>query len=93
MAAKRIESAVDWFSRRMKRTLLLPKNLKKGGWDTCYFSFLLRRLKEEVAEVEEVLSILPPSNPDRVIRECTDVANIAMMIADKINQNEEGNSD
>lgn len=62
---------VDWFADQMERVLQAHDD--KGHWSNCPIEYLLRRLREEVAELE--------ANPSD-IDEAIDVANFAMMIAD-----------
>ena len=83
-----------WFSEIMETKL--KKNDNKGGWDNCEIDWLISRLKEEVKEIEDAWLIkkndfgrsagegflLCPSSED-IQNECADVANFAMMIADK----------
>ena len=56
----------------------LKENDHKGGWLTCSFEYLIRRLREEVNELDTAL--YEEGDP---IMEAADVANFAMMIADK----------
>lgn len=72
---------VRWFARKMEETL--KENDYKGGWQQCSYEFLIQRLIEELRELE----LTDNNNHDEVIRECTDVANFAMMIADKSRRN------
>lgn len=84
-----IRKELQWFSQEMETKL--KKNDHKGGWDKSTISWLLGRLKDEVKELEEVLNEEPETNTEqlskmqRTIAECADVANFAMMIADKTN--------
>lgn len=72
---------VEWFAEQMEKTL--QRNDRKGGWDECDYEYLIQRLEEEVEELREL-----EGNPDvkgnDIIRECTDIANFAMMIADQV---------
>lgn len=68
---------------------VLEKNDHKGGWGRCDFRYLLKRLREEIAELEDVyFNPLPVAydqkkyNRQTITKECIDVANFAMMIAD-----------
>ena len=58
----------------------LKENDHKGGWLTCSFEYLVRRLREEVDELDTALNWDSSDDP---IAEAADVANFAMMIADK----------
>ncbi len=75
----------------------LKDNDYKGGWASCESSELLRMLKEEVYELEEILNkkewsrhgrsagenvSLTDVSGEAIAKECADVANFAMMIAD-----------
>ena len=73
-----IRPSLQWFAARIENELC--ENDHKGGWKKCTHSWLLSRLKEEVAELEEALQ--KPDNQEHVISEAADVAAFAMMIAD-----------
>lgn len=85
---ERFEQQLDWFKARMAEKL--HENNAKGGWDQLtfprLFQFLLDELNElhwelirlEMIEVQEIA--------EEIIRECADVANFAMMIADNANR-------
>lgn len=64
---------------------ILRKNDDKGGWDRCDMGYLLARLKEETAELEEALrkgvNLSTPMNR-KIRKEACDVANFCMMIFD-----------
>lgn len=66
----------------------LKVNSHKGGWSQADTRDLLRRLKEEVSELEaELASVSGPISPYKattITRECADVANFAMMIASSV---------
>lgn len=74
-----LRAVVQEFAYRMEDTL--KKNDYKGGWQGTAPLELLRLLKYEVAELEETLH---KSSRHSVLKESTDVANIAMFIADNI---------
>lgn len=69
---------VIWFSKVMERKL--RRNDHKGGWDTNHLSELYARLQEESEELRDALS---EYDLDGIIDECSDVANFAMMLADR----------
>ena len=79
-------NAVLWFAQRME--LVLRAHDHKGGWKTCTMKYLTDRLREEQVELEWALSGLGPSptvdNVAKIVREATDVANFAMMIAGNV---------
>lgn len=54
-------------------------NVHKSRWIDESPDWLLERLRAEVGELEDAISL---GNPDEVLEECADVANFAMMIAD-----------
>ncbi|WP_407310556.1 hypothetical protein [Desulfosporosinus sp. SB140] len=72
---------VKWFAGEMKKTL--QENDHKGGWDNCSLWYLIGRLREETIELEEVLhrTRFDKTKLTEAIKEATDVANFAMMIA------------
>jgi len=74
----RMRAEVERFADVMEERL--KENDHKGGWLTCSSEYLLRRLREEVDELETALT--EDSNDD-LIAEAADIANFAMMIADK----------
>lgn len=61
----------------------LAENRHKGdrdGWLKCDPWALFKRIKDEVTELERDLEHC--CHPDSVARECADIANFAMMVAD-----------
>lgn len=77
--------AIRGFATFMEETLQKHDG-EKGprGWIThpdCTVSWLLDRLQEEVTELSEAYC---DCDPGKVQKECADVANFAMMIADRI---------
>jgi NTP pyrophosphatase (non-canonical NTP hydrolase) len=77
-----IRQELSWFSEQMEMTL--KENDHKGGWgsEQCSLDYLIERLKEEVNELI-VATDSGKAGVENVIRECADVANFAMMIADR----------
>lgn len=71
-------------SKRWRRRMLsmLTINEHKPGWRDDDPMDLLRHLYEEVQELERALADMNQHNVGKVVREATDVANLAMMIAD-----------
>ncbi len=67
---------VKLFAEQME--IALQRNDHKGGWDNCSFEYLFTRLIEEVGEISQAAR-----NGDPITKECADVANFAMMIADR----------
>ena len=77
------EEEVKWFSEQMLAKL--ERDAHKGGWeDETYFG-LLSGVTREVFELTEELttSLFEEYDYEAIIKECADVANFAMMIADK----------
>lgn len=58
----------------------LQENVHKGGWEHDSVASLLTRLFEEAYEICESVRVGMPARS--VYRECADVANFAMMIAE-----------
>lgn len=85
-----LRDPVRWFAWEMEKTL--KQNDHKGGWESCSLGYLITRLAEEVRELEEQVARgqFTAEDRERTVREATDVANFAMMIADKV-QHEKGN--
>ena len=85
MAKQRIKlkDSVKWFSQHMEN--VLRDNDYKGGWEDIDVGWLLGRLQEEVCELENELHV--SNNEEKIIKECCDVANFAMMIADLYENN------
>ena len=62
----------------------LWKHRRKDGWEDADVHYLFRRLLEEVAELYSAYHELP-AIPNHVQQEAADVANFAMMIAERGN--------
>ena len=79
-----IRPEVLWFAEQMEITL--RKNDHKGGWseDKCSMNYLHERLHEELGELTYATGLSGQGTKEKIIEECTDVANFAMMIADRI---------
>jgi len=73
-----IERTVNWFAEQMKSAL--NKHLDRPGWKKEGVFWLLGRLNEEIAELFKAIEF--KETKVKVIKECADVANFAMMIAD-----------
>ena len=71
------------FSRQMEKAL--RKNDHKPGWKNSRPEDLLKRLREEVTELEQALAC-PRCRKDKAIiaGEAADVGNLAMMVADSL---------
>ena len=85
---RRWRSDVEWFADAMEAKL--KANDHKGGWDADEPVELLRRLREETAELAKLvkptggISLVMLDDPERVaiLAEAADVANFAMFIAE-----------
>lgn len=81
-----IKLALDWFPKKMKDELM--KHLNRPGWKKASFHMLFQRLLEEVIELDNVMftrgNEVRKMDKDRAIRECADIANFAMMMADNL---------
>lgn len=71
----------------------LRENDHKGGWQGCRFSELFPRIAHERDELllaahplrlDTMAETLTTQDACELIRECADIANFAMMIADNI---------
>ena len=84
------EDTVKWASEQMIK--VLAKNRKKGGWRHCTFEYLRTRLFEEYMELLDAVEKYQRDKrtKPKAIKEAVDVMNIAMMIADIINQGKAG---
>lgn len=76
------KKSVEWFAEQMLKKL--NKNMDKKNWLKCSYEYLLCRLEEEVQELQELfLDDKISYKHKKMIPECADIANFAMMIADK----------
>lgn len=80
----KIRNEVLWFAEQMEKKL--KKNDNKPHWLDSSPDYLLERLCDEVKELMQARQ--HGKSPTFVIKECADVANFAMMIADMCNQKE-----
>ncbi len=75
-----IRKPVIQFAEAMEETL--KKKDYKGGWDNCFIDGeLFQWLEGEVKELEQAII---DNDGEKIKHECTDVANYAMMIFDKL---------
>ncbi len=73
---------IKWFARQMEERI--EANSHKRGWGGSCEDWLFARLRQEVDEL--LLAIHDNETPEKIIRECADVGNFAMMIADNANK-------
>ena len=75
-------NSVAWFSEQMEAKL--AKNDHKGGWGNCELQYLSKRLTDERKELYEAIK---SKDSEKIIAECADIANFALMIADRFGNN------
>jgi NTP pyrophosphatase (non-canonical NTP hydrolase) len=75
----RHRKSVDAFAAAMNAEL--DANAHKGGWNECDVGYLRTRLHQEVAELCRAIDRRESS--ERVLSECADVANFAMMVSER----------
>ena len=83
-----LRPAVKWFAEEMEKKLQgHDGDFGQQGWrrEDCDEDFLVARLAEELEELCTVRR-RSPIFPRPIIEECADIANFAMMIADKQHQ-------
>jgi len=68
---------LNWFVREMEKKL--EANFYKREWCFCSLQYLSMRLTQEKKELARAIK---KKDKKRIIEECADVANFAMMIAD-----------
>lgn len=71
---------IEWFAEEMEQRL--RTNDHKNGWTTCYDKFLLRRLRSKIRGLGLAVRA-KHVHAAAVIKEAVDVANYAMMVADR----------
>lgn len=76
---RNLREPVQWFAEQMELTL--KRNDHKGGWQDCSMDWLIDRLYQE-AKMLWIQVVRSDPVEEKIIKESTDVANIAMMIAD-----------
>lgn len=76
------KKSVEWFGKQMLKNLQANNN--KRHWLRTSYAYLFNRLEEEVKELSDLFQDdKVPYKHKKVISECGDIGNIAMMIADK----------
>ena len=80
----RLRSSVSRFAQQMER--VLRDNDHKNGWGHCCWSYLMDCLQVEIRELILAYAYHRrgelKEDPSRIRKECVDIANFAMMIAD-----------
>ena len=79
---------INKFAAYMKREL--ENNSKKGGWEYLPDSYLLKRLHEEIRELEALTVDDSTASYEEVMTEASDIANFALMIADNYGRRIDG---
>ncbi len=74
-----VRPSVKWFAEQMEAAL--KRNDHKGGWLNDTWDELHDRLLEEAKELRDECNSFP-ADKEAIVKEATDVANFAMMIAD-----------
>ena len=73
------QEVLEWFHRAQLAKLL--ENAAKGTWKNESIEDLIKRMEEEVIELKEAVQ---SGAYTEIVRECADVANFAMFIADRV---------
>lgn len=76
-----VRKEIVWFSKEMEAKL--KKYDSKGGWEDLTTVHLLGRIKDELKELEEEFEN-DFIDITAAVRECADIANFCMMIADNL---------
>ena len=73
-----IREPVKWFTQQME--MKLRENDHKGSWRTCTDLYFITRLWEEFEELADAIN--NKESKENIIKECAEISNLAMMIAD-----------
>lgn len=79
-----VRPRLDWFVDQMRARLAAKDNQRKDDWRELDLDDLLQRLQEELDELTAALE--NGKAEGSAIRECADLANFAMMLADRLRQ-------
>jgi hypothetical protein len=77
-----VDDRLGWFIEKMRSKLAVSKNLAKGDWRDASENYLVKRIDEEIVELKIELFDAARPDPEKIIKECSDVANFAFMLAD-----------
>ena len=80
-----MRESVKWFAGIMEQTLQKhDENKGSDGWLSCDVLSMFEDLKKEVDELEKLIIKYDYVKSEEllIIKECADIANFAMMIAD-----------
>lgn len=84
---RRGETKVKLFAEAMINKLNEPKNLAKGGWENLNIRTLIASIEEETDELQDAYLakvVCKKCWKETILKECADVANYAMMVADRV---------
>jgi len=87
MSREKEQQLIKDFGKLMQQKLDERSSKGRLGWRKQDLETLFSWLTEEVGELEEVLQF-NPINPEEVMRECADIANVAMFIWDSPKKDE-----
>ncbi|SDY43510.1 hypothetical protein [Bacillus sp. 166amftsu] len=82
-----IRKEVKWFAEHMESRL--QENNHKTGWEDCTVDFLSSQINRNLNELNGLFEELPANYSvlsANIIRQCSDISNYAMMIADISNK-------
>ena len=82
-----MRESVKWFAEIMEQTLQKHDEARgSDGWLNADVDWLFERLQQEASELEEKIIKYDyiKSEALPIIKECADIANFAMMIADNV---------
>jgi hypothetical protein len=82
-----VNDRLDWFVHEMRRKLAEPKNIAKGDWREMGDASLFQRVEDEFRELKVELFDVARPVPEKIIKECADVANFCFMLADFVRSN------
>lgn len=82
-----VDDRLKWFVEWMRNKLAQPKNLAKGDWRNDSDSDLFGRIEAEMRELKTELFDAESPDPEKIIKECADVANFCFMLADFVRSN------
>ena len=93
-----VRPRLRWFVREMDRRLARPKNQRKADWRNpraCDVFSLFEHARKELGELEDELPLLSgemmtPARAKRIAEESADLANMAMMVADRAYEESRG---
>ena len=88
----KLRPAVKQFAEEMERVLQHAQSYNDRHWRFCGNDYLAQRLFDEIGELMSLLigeKEAVVNYEDSALRECCDVANFAMMIADNVSMRKE----